>query len=54
MPVRRHGRFVATMPEELNAWLGSESHKPAHVATEGTDLAAELNRGLAFVRRDNA
>jgi hypothetical protein len=42
------------MPEESNAWLGSESRKPAHVATEDTDLAAELNRGLAFVHRDKA
>jgi hypothetical protein len=40
------------MPEELNAWLGRESEKPVHVATEDTDFAAELNRGLAFVCRD--
>lgn len=52
MPVRRQGRFVTTTPEELNAWLGRESGKPVHVATEDTDLAAELKRGLAFVRRD--
>ena len=52
MPVRREGRFVTTTPEELNAWLGRESGKPVHVATEDTDLAAELKRGLAFVRRD--
>jgi hypothetical protein len=52
MPVRRQGRFVTTTPEELNAWLGRESGKPIHVATEETDLAAELKRGLAFVRRD--
>jgi hypothetical protein len=51
-------RFVAKggsrplMPEELNAWLGRESEKPVHVATEDTDFAAELNRGLAFVCRD--
>ena len=50
--VRREGRFVTTTPEELNAWLGRESGKPVHVATEDTDLAAELKRGLAFVRRD--
>ena len=54
MPGRRQGRFVTTMPQELNAWLGSESRKPAHVATQDTDLAAELNRGLAFVRHDKA
>lgn len=52
MPVRRQGRFVTTTPDELNAWLGRESGKSVHVATEDTDLAAELKRGLAFVRRD--
>ena len=52
MPVRRQGRIVTTTPEELNAWLGRESGKPVHIATEDTDLAAELKRGLAFVRRE--
>ena len=52
MPVRRQGRFVTTTPKELNAWLSRESGKPVHVATEDTDLAAELKRGLAFIRRD--
>jgi hypothetical protein len=52
MPVRRQGRFVTTTPEELNAWLGRESGKPVHVATENTDLAAELKRGLAFIRHE--
>ena len=50
MPVRREGRFVSTTPEELNAWMGKESGKPVHVATESTDLTAELKRGLSFVR----
>jgi len=50
MPVRRQGRFVTTTPEELNAWLGRESGKPVHVATADTDLAAELKRGLSFIR----
>jgi len=50
MPVRRQGRFVTTTPEELNAWLGRESGKPVHVATAETDLAAELKRGLSFIR----
>jgi hypothetical protein len=50
MPVRRQGRFVETTPAELNAWLGKESGKPVHVATDATDLAAELKRGLSFVR----
>ena|ERR1700687_4382943 len=51
MPVRRQGRHVETTPDELNAWLGKESGKPVHVATENTDLTAELKRGLSFVRR---
>jgi hypothetical protein len=51
MPVHRERRFVSTSPEELNAWLGQESGKPVHVATENTDLAAELKRGLSFIRR---
>ena len=52
MPLRQEGRFVSTTPEELNAWLGKESGKPVHVATEETDLAAELKRGLSFVRKE--
>lgn len=52
MPVRRQGRYVETTPEELNAWLGKESGKPVHVATENTDLTAELKRGLSFVRAE--
>jgi hypothetical protein len=51
MPVRREGRFVSTTPNELNAWLGRESGKPVHVATEQSDLAAELRRGLSYVRK---
>jgi phage terminase Nu1 subunit (DNA packaging protein) len=54
MPVHREGRFVTITPQELNAWLGEESGKPVHVATEETDLTAELKRGLLFVRRDKA
>jgi hypothetical protein len=54
MPVRREGRLVTTTPEELNAWLGKESGKPVHVATEATDLTAEIKRGLAFVRQEKS
>ena len=50
IPVHREGRFVVATAEDLNAWLGKESGKPVHVATENTDLAAELKRGLAFIR----
>jgi len=52
MPIRKQGRYVETTPDELNAWLGKESGKPVHVATEETDLTAELKRGLSFVRRE--
>jgi hypothetical protein len=52
MPVRRQGRFVTTTPQELNTWLGSESGKPVHVATENSDLTAELKRGLSFVQHE--
>jgi hypothetical protein len=52
MPVRRQGRFVTTTPSQLNAWLGRESGKPVHVATDETDLTAELQRGLSFVRHE--
>src|ERR1700752_1473103 len=53
MPVRKQGRYVETTPDELNAWLGKESGKPVHVATEGTDLTGELKRGLSYVRHEN-
>jgi hypothetical protein len=52
MPVHREGPFVATSSNELDGWLGQESGKPVHVATEDTDLTAELKRGLSFVRRE--
>jgi len=52
MPIRRQGRYVETTPDDLNAWLGKESGKPVHVATENTDLTAELKRGLSIVRRE--
>jgi hypothetical protein len=51
MPVRRQGRYVTTTANELNQWLGRESGKPVHVATDSTDLTAELKRGISFVRR---
>src|SRR6202042_1338005 len=52
MPVHREGQFISTTTDELNAWLGQESGKPVHVATEYTDLTAELKRGLSFVRSE--
>jgi phage terminase Nu1 subunit (DNA packaging protein) len=53
MPVRRQGRYVTTTADELNQWLGRESGKPVHVATDSTDLTAELKRGISFVRRNH-
>lgn len=50
MPVRKQGRYVTTSPDELNRWLSGESGKPVHVATDATDLTAELKRGISFVR----
>ena len=52
MPVRREGRYVTTTADELNQWLGRESGKPVHVATDTTDLTAELKRGISFFRRN--
>jgi phage terminase Nu1 subunit (DNA packaging protein) len=53
MPVRRQGRYVTTTADELNEWLGRESGKPVHVATDSTDLTAELKRGISFLRRQH-
>ena len=50
MPVRRQGQFVSTTDAELNDWIGKESGKPVHVATENTDLTAEMKRALSFAR----
>jgi hypothetical protein len=43
---------VTTPSEELNPWLGKESGKPIHIATENSDLAGELKRGLSFIRAE--
>jgi hypothetical protein len=52
MPVRKQGRYVESSREELNRWLGRESAgEPLQIATEDTDLSAELKRGLSFVRK---
>src|SRR5258708_40001136 len=52
MPVRKQDRYVESTPADLNAWLGKESGKPVHTATETTDLTAELKRGLSYVRHE--
>jgi phage terminase Nu1 subunit (DNA packaging protein) len=54
MPLHRERQFVATSTDELNRWLGQDSGKPVHVATENTDLAAELKRGLSFIRHEKS
>jgi hypothetical protein len=52
MPVRREGRRVYALAEDLNRWLARESAgEPVSIATENTDLGAELKRGLSFVRK---
>ncbi len=50
MPVSRQGRYVVAAPEELNRWLARESGDPVQIATESTDLAAGLKRGLSYIR----
>lgn len=54
MPVKREGRFTVADPSELQAWLGRESHmaKPAHVMTQGADIAAALKESLAAAKRE--
>lgn len=51
MPVTHQGRRVQASPEELNHWLGCEASEPVEIATESTDLSAELKRGLSYVRK---
>ena len=52
IPVTREGRRVHASPDELNRWLVDESAgEPVQIATDSTDLGAELRRGLSFVRK---
>jgi hypothetical protein len=51
MPVTREGRRVQASPAELNRWIGQESAEPVQIATEATDLSAELKRGLSYIRK---
>jgi hypothetical protein len=39
--------------QQLDAWLGKESGKPVHAASETQDLTAELKRGLSYIRHDH-
>jgi hypothetical protein len=51
MPITREGRRVQASSEELNRWMGRETSEPVHIATESTDLSAELRRGLSYARK---
>jgi hypothetical protein len=51
MPILHQGRSVMADPRKLNEWLGRETGEPVHVATQSSDLSAELKQGLAFVRK---
>jgi hypothetical protein len=52
MPVEKRGRYVYSSREQLDRWLGRESAgEPVQIATDETDLSAELMRGLSFVRK---
>ena len=54
MPVEKRGRYVFSSREQLNRWLGRESAgEPVQIATDETDLSAELKRGLSFVRKES-
>jgi hypothetical protein len=54
MPVEKRGRYVYSSREQLNRLLGRESAgEPVQIATEETDLSAELKRGLSFVRKES-
>jgi hypothetical protein len=54
MPVEKRGRYVYSSREQLNRWLGQESAgEPVQIATDETDLSAELRRGLSFVRKES-
>jgi len=52
MPVKRQERYVESSPKGLNGRLRRESAgEPVQIAAAGTDLSAELRRGLTFVRK---
>jgi len=52
MPTEHEGRSITASKEELNRWLGRESSgEPVSIATEESDLSADLKRGLAYVKQ---
>jgi hypothetical protein len=51
MPIVGAGRSITTSPEDLNSWLGREAGgEPLHVASEQSDLSADLKRGLSYLK----
>ncbi len=52
MPVTREGQLVVASPDEINRWLGRETSEPVRIATDSADLAAELRRGLSYVKKE--
>ena len=55
MPVRKQGRFTVADKEELQQWLGRQSHMPApaQVVDANTDLAAALQQSISATRPTN-
>jgi len=53
MPVRKQGRFTVADKNELQQWLGRESHMPAsaQVVGKNTDLASALKQSISAARR---
>jgi phage terminase Nu1 subunit (DNA packaging protein) len=53
MPVRKQGRFTVADRNELQQWLGRESHMPApaQVVGKSTDLASALKQSISVARR---
>jgi hypothetical protein len=51
MPIEHKVRSVIASREDLRQWLGRESAgEPVQIASDETDLSAELKKGLAYVR----
>jgi hypothetical protein len=55
MPVRREGRNVVAIPDELNQWLQRTSGEAAgvHVASSGSDLLKDLRASVAAQNSSN-
>ncbi len=53
MPVRRIGRFMTALPQELSEWLGREAgaKEAVHIVQPSEeDLVRDLRRGLSEAR----